>query len=106
MGKVFSVLSIIFATIPVVIPVFIFLELMSWRTTYLNFLISLEMVVVFIFSPMAIIFGVIGKKKEDLRGLAIAGIILGSIALVVVLMFLVAFILAATVFAPVPVTPP
>ena len=55
----------------------------------------------FIFSPFAIIFGAIGMRREEGRGLAIAGLILGIVSLVCwILAIIFLWAVISTLFFP------
>ncbi|MFX0040763.1 MAG: hypothetical protein ACFFAB_15600, partial [Candidatus Heimdallarchaeota archaeon] len=69
MGKIFGIISLIFALVSLIIVWFF------WRL----WLIELPII--------AIIFGGIGIAKDDSKGLGIAGLILGIIALIIWIIF-------------------
>ena len=73
MGKVFGVLALIFGLIGL---------LGGW---FLGFFIPYG---AYILPGLAIVFGIIGIVKDDSKGLGIAGLILGIIGLIFVLLIL------------------
>lgn len=51
-------------------------------------------------AALAIIFGALGIKRPDSKGLAIAGLVTGSVAALIALVILFFWVLALTVSAP------
>jgi len=71
MGKVFGALSLVFALVSL---------LAGWAIVI--FLFPYGMYIMWVLPILAIIFGIIGIVKDDSKGLGIAGLIIGIIALI------------------------
>ena len=75
-----------------------------------NTMAILALVFVFVFSPLAIVFGIMGRRQiartgESGRGLATAGLILGSLSVLVGVVVAVVVGIAAASAASTPVSP-
>jgi len=49
--------------------------------------------IVWIIPPIAIIFGIIGIKKDDIKGRALAGLVLGSVGIIIGLYLLLVYVI-------------
>ncbi len=79
MGKALGIVALIFGIIGMIISLVIMAPMVGWGFSSLAFFPYFPNIV-------AIICGSIGIKKDDSPGLAIAGLILGSIGLIIAVM--------------------
>ena len=79
MGKALGIVALIFGIIGMIISLVIMAPMLGWGFSALAFFPYFPNIV-------AIICGSIGIKKDDSPGLAIAGLILGSIGLIIAVM--------------------
>lgn len=84
MGKALGIVSLIFGIIGMIISFFIMVAMMVVSSRIVGGFLFLAFVLYFP-NIVAIICGRIGIKKDDSPGLAIAGLILGSIGFIITL---------------------
>ncbi len=81
MGKVFGIFALIFGILGLLLgwAIGIFLPFLPYGALYI--------------SGAAIVFGIIGIIADDSKGMAIAGLILGAIGLIVIIVLPIIFVL-------------
>lgn len=79
MGKALGIVALIFGIIGMIISLVIMVPMWGWGFSSLAFFPYFPNIV-------AIICGIIGIKKDDSPGLGIAGLVLGSIGLIIAVM--------------------
>ena len=86
MGRAFGIVAMIFGSIS--IPICGAIAAMSSLSSFYSLLLgmpdilTLFSIIGWLIPAIAVIFGIIGIIKDDTKGLAIAGLILGAIALI------------------------
>ncbi len=86
MGRAFGIVAMIFGSIS--IPICVAIGAISSIINFYSLLLGMPDILALFFiigcliPAIAIIFGIIGIIKDDTKGLAIAGLILGAIALI------------------------
>ena len=86
MGRAFGIVAMIFGSIS--IPLCVAIAALSSISSFYSLLLgmpdilALFSMLAWLIPAIAIIFGIIGIIKDDTKGLAIAGLILGVIALI------------------------
>jgi hypothetical protein len=85
MGRTFGIVAMIFGSIS--IPLCVAITALSSISSFYSLLLGMPDILVlfsiigWLIPAIAIIFGIVGIIKDDTKGLAIAGLILGAIAL-------------------------
>jgi len=86
MGRAFGIVAMIFGLIS--IPLCVALTAMSSMSSVYSILLgipdilALFSIIGWLIPSIAVVFGIIGNIKDEKKGLAIAGLILGAIALI------------------------
>lgn len=97
MGKIFGIIALIFSVIGVVVIIIATLTINLLLLLSPFFYPPLPLVIIIDIIPLiciivAIVCGAIGIKKDDSHGLAIAGLIIGSIGVIPYIIAIVAVI--------------
>ncbi len=92
MGKSFGIVAMIFGSIsiPICAAMVVLSTISNFYSSLLGIpnLLALLSIIGWLIPAIAIIFGIIGIIKDDSKGLAMAGLILGAIALILGLILL------------------
>jgi len=81
MGRAFGIVALIFGSIS--IPVSGAMAAISFWSSFLPSIVPIVFIIGWLIPGIAVIFGIIGIIVDGSKGMAIAGLILGIIALIV-----------------------